>query len=136
MILLSLQTSIMPKVKQYKQKFRSEEWLKANEFKDWIREVQGDSSKAYCCVCKANLSAKYSDLMQHSKTKKHINASGTPVTNISKFIVQKYDGTSRLEGDIALFLACHAAIVNCDHLTDMLKCTVDDSKVTSQLKMH
>lgn len=125
----------MPKVKQYKQKFRSE-WLKANDFKDWIREVPGDSSKAYCCICKAGLTAKYSDLISHSKTKKHVNASGTPVTCISKFIVQKYDGTSRLEGNVALYLACHAAIVNCDHLTDMLKSTVDDSKVTSKLKMH
>jgi len=39
--------------------------------------VENDSSKARCTVSKTTVNAKYCDLISHSKTKKHINASGT-----------------------------------------------------------
>ena len=48
----------------------------------------------------------------------------------------EYNKTSQLEGNIALFLCCHSAISNCDHLVDMFKNKVCDSKIVQNIKMH
>ena len=125
----------MPKVKQYKQNFCSE-WLKISEFRSWLKEVENDSTKAQCSVCHTKINAKYYDLVNHMRSKKHVEASQSPLPDLTKFIKQWSGGTSCLESKLALFLACHSAIMNCDHLTDMLKNTVTDSNIASQLKMH
>ena len=41
-----------------------------------------------------------------------------------------------MEGNIALFLCCHSAISNCDHLVEMLKNKVCDSKIITNMRMH
>ena len=33
-------------------------------------------------------------------------------------------------------MSCHCAVMNCDHLIDLCKNTIHDSKIASKLKMH
>lgn len=64
----------MPKRKpSYTQKYRVEWKLDAN-LKDWIQPVLTDMSSVYCKFCKCILKAHYNLLIEHSKTKKHVNA--------------------------------------------------------------
>ena len=97
--------------------------------------MKNDSSRAYCNVCKCTVTAKYSDSAIHSSSKKHSNAVKTPVPEITKFLVKKSDKNSLLKAQLALNLACHSPILNCDHLTEMLKSTINDSKTVSSLQM-
>ena len=87
-------------------------------------------------MCKCTINAKkYSDLTVHSNFKKHSNTVKTPVPQITKFLVKKSDKNSRWEAQFALNLACHSPILNCDHLTEMLKSTINDSKTVFSLQM-
>ena len=79
--------------------------------------------------------AKYSDLTVHSSSKKHNNAVKTPAPEITKFLIKISDKNSRLEAQLALNLACHSPILHCNHLTEMLKSTIKDSKTVSSLQM-
>lgn len=56
---------------QYTQKFR-DEWLVDALFKDWLVKIELDRNKARCRFCKTEVVAKWYDLLQHTKTKKHI----------------------------------------------------------------
>ena len=86
-------------------------------------------------MCKCTITAKYSDLIVHLSSKKHSNAIKTPVPEITKFLVKKSDKNSRLEAQLALNLGCYSPILNCDHLTEMLKSTINDSKTVSSLQI-
>ena len=35
-----------------------------------------------------------------------------------------------------MFMSCHCAMMNCDHLVDLCKNSIHDSKIASKLKMH
>ena len=50
-------------------------------------------------------------------------------------LVKKSDKNSRLEAPLALNFAFHSPTLNCDHLTEMLKSTINDSKSVSSLQM-
>ena len=106
--------------------------------KDWIAAVVGDDSKGFCKFCKCNIKAKYQDLKHHKKTKKHISACPFKNRTLDLFVKLGWNKTSPLEGNIALFLCCHSAISNCDHLVDMFKNKVCDSKILiiTNMKMH
>ena len=95
--------------------------------------MKNDFSRAYCNVCKCTITAKYSDLTVHSNSKKHSNAVKTLVPEITKLLVKKSD--KNLEAQVALNLACHSPILNCDHLTEMLKSTIGDSKTVFSLQV-
>ena len=77
----------MPKFEKYEQKFRKE-WLNDTSLKDWIMEVPGNSNKSRSKYCNCELKAKYYDLKNHNKSKKHAAAFSvrniTPLTNIFK----------------------------------------------------
>ena len=40
---------------------------------------------------------------------------------ITEFCEPKCQETSKLERNIARFMSCHCAIMNCDHLVDLVK---------------
>ena len=126
----------MPKQKQYKQKFRSE-WLKHELFREWLLEVKENSGVGHCKLCKCDINAKYSDLVTHMKSKKHINANPGKTVPLTNFLqISPKNSVSKLEGTLAMFVSCHLSIVNTDHLVDLCKNRIDDSKTTTQLKMH
>ena len=87
------------------------------------------SSRGYCNAYKHAIIAKYSDLVVHSRSKKHSTIfEKTPVSKISRFSVNTSDNESRLEAQLALHLSCHSPKLNRNHLTEMLKRTIIDSK--------
>ena len=104
--------------------------------KDWIAAAVGDDSKAFCKFCKCDIKAKYQDLKQHKQTKKHISACPFKNTTLDLFVKIKCNKTSQLEDNIALFLSCHSAISNCNHLVYMFKNKVCDSKILTDMKIH
>ncbi|XP_025154657.1 uncharacterized protein LOC112588559 [Harpegnathos saltator] len=59
---------------QYKQKFRLA-WLKSDKFKDWLLPIDDDPTRATCKWCKCTITAKLTDIDNHSKSRKHIRAS-------------------------------------------------------------
>ena len=58
------------------------EWENNAFYSEWVRRVEGDSSKAHCTVCKKEIVASASSLWQHSKTYLHYRnlmiAAGNP----------------------------------------------------------
>ena len=96
--------------------------------------MKNNSPRAYCNLCKCTITANHSDLIVHSSSKKHSNAVKTPVPKITKFLIKKSNKNSRLEAQPALNFACNSPILNCDHLTEMLKNTINDSKTFFSLQ--
>ena len=98
--------------------------------KDCIAAVVGDDSKTFCKFCK------HQDLKQHNQTKKHISACSFENKTLDSYVKIECNKTSQPEGNIALFLCGHSAISNCNHLVDMFKNKVCDSKIITKMKMH
>lgn len=116
----------MPKPK-YLQKFRTA-WLKDPELKDWLIEVTStQGSVAKCKICHCILISKYSDLKTHSQSRKHrVNANiilGHKQTKITFTKETALASTKIAECKLAIFMACHTAIMNIDHLTSLCKST-------------
>lgn len=114
----------MPKP-QYTQKFRAA-WLKDPELKDWLTEVSSTSgSIAKCKVCHCTLNTKYSDLKMHSLSKKHkVNCNivlGSKQPKIAFAKETSLNSSKKAECKLAVFVACHTAILNTDHLTSVCR---------------
>ena len=127
----------MRKQKQYKQKFRKQ-WLRNEMFKNWLMEVSNNPHTAYRKFCICEINAKYSDLIGHLNAKKHMKSNPLILKTIpiTEFCKPKCQEISKLEGNIAMFMSCQCATMNCDHLVDLCKNTIDDSKIASKLKIH
>ncbi|XP_061464100.1 coenzyme Q-binding protein COQ10 homolog B, mitochondrial isoform X1 [Rhineura floridana] len=63
------------------------DWEGEAGLKDWVRRVPGDQSKAACRYCICEIRAHHSDLVAHSKTKKHkkhVALLSQPSANVEK----------------------------------------------------
>lgn len=85
------------------------------------KQVAGNDTKAHCKFYKCNLAAKYVDLINHSKTKKHTQAAEPfSLQRQQKLSFREQSpSSSAAEGSMALFLCAHSAIASCDHLGKM-----------------
>jgi len=96
----------MPKQATYKQKFRKE-WLQDEIYKDWITEVPNDEKSVYCKYCKTKIRAKFYDIKDHSKSKKHqVNSEPFSSSRQSKINfpkVEKSCDVSRAEAQLCLY---------------------------------
>ena len=128
----------MGKWAKYNKNFQ-QSWLSESAFKNWLQEVKNDNTKAFCKVCKTELRAQKNDLTQHSKTNKHIKNMSTVTSNqttVFKLFTKK-ETVSRFEIFISIYIACHTAIRNVDHLTDILKAHMPgSSSLTNKMKLH
>ncbi|XP_015377124.1 PREDICTED: uncharacterized protein LOC107171397 [Diuraphis noxia] len=122
---------------QYTQKFR-EEWLTDPLFKDWLMKIELDQNKARCRFCKTEVVAKRYDLVQHTKTKKHIEASKAFATSrsIANYAKPTSSKTSDAEGTLALFIAVHCSILTCNHLGILCESKFIDSEAAKNIKLH
>ncbi|XP_024869117.1 uncharacterized protein LOC112452903, partial [Temnothorax curvispinosus] len=102
------------------------------------RKVAGNDMKAHCKFCKNDLAAKYVDLINHSKTKKHIEAAEPFSSQRQQKLSFCEQSTSSpaAEGSIALFLCVHSAIASCDHLGKMCILHFKDNQAVKRMKMH
>lgn len=125
--------------KVYCQKFR-EIWTKDPLLKDWLISIESTSGKMpKCKFCKCLLANKYSDLKNHMATKKHkSNAEiiiGKKQTKLPFVPEHHLDGAKVAEAKLALYIACHSAILNTDHLVPICK-TSFKGKEAEYLQMH
>lgn len=60
-------------IKIYPQKFRKK-WLEDHICKDWIQEDYVNERNAFCKFCRTTIQAKYTNIKQHVKTKKHLKS--------------------------------------------------------------
>lgn len=58
---------------KYNQHYRAE-WELLSDFKEWLKPVENDTTKAYCKYCKSQIVAKYYCLKQHALSSKHLKA--------------------------------------------------------------
>lgn len=130
----------MPKRKPpYTQKYRVE-WKSDVNLKDWIQPVLTDVNSVYCKFCKCVLKAHYNLLIEHAKTKKHINAAEPfssarqikiPFKTVSKPIRE----TAVAEAKIALFIVNHCALRSVDHLCQLNKKIFNTAKGVEQIHL-
>ena len=124
----------MPKQKQYQQKFRRG-WIKHKLLRNWLLEVKESKGVGHCKLCKCDINAKYSGLITHMKSKKHTNANpGKTVPLTNYWQISPKNTLSRLEETLARFVSCHLSVVNNDHLVDLCKNLIGDSKTSNNSK--
>lgn len=61
------------KSRVYKQTYRTA-WESVPDFKDWLRPVPGQPSRAHCIVCDRSLHAHRLNLLKHTCTLRHVKA--------------------------------------------------------------
>lgn len=126
------------------QNFR-QQWLQDPTFKDWLLADTNDSTKAKCAYCPGtSMVAELSNLKSHASTKKHLankpGSSGKTQTLTSlgfqKGIIPENKEKARAEIKLAAFFAEHnIAFSVADHLTDLLKEIVRDSKLIKEIEL-
>ena len=111
-------------------------WSKDEAFKDWITSSEAGKNNAHRMYCRCDLNAKYQDLKPHAQCKidkKSLPHKAVPLT--TSFIKPGNNEAHIIEGCIAMFLSCHCAITNCDHMVDMLKHDISNCKAIDDVKM-
>lgn len=125
--------------KAYIQKYRSE-WEQMEEFRNWLRPVSTDLTKAFCKLCHVEMFAKIADLRRHAESKKHKNKCEAVSKNqkicFDPVPKENFNRSRKAQGKLALFIAEHSAISTIDHLTDLCKDIFADSKAVIDLNMH
>ncbi|KAI8117631.1 Zinc finger protein 862 [Lucilia cuprina] len=120
------------------QKYR-QVWENDPIFKKWLRPTK-DPLKASCFYCHSEISARYSDLIRHSETKKH-KKSMQPFNGVfsvqpelsfsSKEVSEKQKAQARL----SLYVAVHSSFLSVNHLGEVCNSEFADSK-SSQFQLH
>ena len=95
-------------------------------FVDWLAEVTGDSSKAFCKVSKVELRAHKNNLRKHAATEKHkckikevrSMANVQPIVEAFKPRITEAQQNSEIRA--ATFIAKHTALISADHLMLLL----------------
>lgn len=102
-----------------KQKFSSS-WLEMPIFQGWLEPVEHDKLKAKCKACNIIIGAKKSDLVNHAKSKRHIEKSKA-ILNVrslaSTFKTQEQQDLERRQ--IFADLRYHISFRTIDHLTEV-----------------
>ncbi|CAG5056618.1 unnamed protein product [Parnassius apollo] len=126
------------------QNFR-QQWLNDPTFKDWLLPDTNDLIKAKCVYCPGtSMVAELSNLKTHASTKKHLGnkpgSSGKTQTLTSlgfqRGITPQNREKARAEIKLSAFFAEHnIAFSVADHLTDLLKEVVTDSKLIKEIEL-
>lgn len=123
---------------QYAQKYR-DIWEKDPLFKKWLCPTK-DKTKAMCSYCRTEISARYTDLIRHSNTKKHKRTFplSCEVTTIQPKISVTSGEASPVQmaqGRLSLFIAVHSSYMTINHLAEVCKTNFVDSKA-AQFNLH
>lgn len=98
-------------------------WLEDQELCSWVQPVEGDQAKAFCSVCKKNVTCNLKDLRAHGRTKFHkkkANPEQNVVGETSKE-PPKPMGSKTAALKIAAHIACHSSVLTVDHLGALIK---------------
>ncbi|KAK7081527.1 hypothetical protein SK128_013447, partial [Halocaridina rubra] len=114
-------------------------WQSMDKFKEWLKPVQSDKTKAYCNYYKSTLNAKLCDLRKHVTSGRHrqsSNIAGNPHQARIEFKPKVNDATRFAEGKVSLNIAAHSSLASVDHAAETSKSAFTDSKVASDLKLY
>ena len=91
-------------------------------FVDWLAEVTGDSSEAFCKVCKVELKTHKNNLRKHAATEKHkckikeVKSMANVQPIVEAFKSRITEAQQNAEIRAATFIAKHTALMRADHL--------------------
>ncbi|CAH1099853.1 unnamed protein product [Psylliodes chrysocephalus] len=117
-------------------------WLDNPLYKNWLTSMKGNLEKCRCSVCNTTLACGKSELDKHAKGQKHIKkmAAVRSTPSVSTFVRapdQHNNQVKSLEIGISAFFAEHnIAFQNVDHLIDVLKNKIPDSKIVKDVALH
>ena len=111
---------------------------------DWLTEVSGNSSKAFCKLCKIELNTYKNDLKKHAATNKHAQKlkeiatlSHVTVVQLEKAFKPKISELQMVaEIRAAAFVTKHTALMSADYLMLLMPSIFPDSKIAAHLSMH
>ncbi|KAF0701978.1 Zinc finger protein, partial [Aphis craccivora] len=137
----------MPKTNyaKYGRKYKTE-WEKELIFKGWLKKAtdvqsnMNDLKEAYCSYCNVVLRAHHNDLVDHSKTAKHVSKKNS--LNIKKqptlnsFGISTKSNESKISDlKLAVHIAAHSSVRSIDHLGEILK-SCGKGSTLENIKMH
>lgn len=117
-------------------------WESIPAFKGWVKVVANQPAKVECRWCRIVLWAKKSTLHRHTNSKKHqefvkvfdlqSKSKQATIHDVSqKFVCNPIWSA---EAKLSLFIAEHCAVSTVDHLSELIRSTFGDSKM-SQVKL-
>ena len=109
---------------------------------DWLAEVTGNLSKAFCKLCKVELGTHKNDLKKHATTNKQIYklkeveslVNIQPIAKAFKPRITELQQVAEIRA--ATFVAKHTALMSADHLMLLMPSIFPDSKIATNLSMH
>lgn len=140
-LVISFQMDVpLAKKTVYKQRYKVE-WEKSPNFKQWLKPVPGDDTRAKCLYCRKDFLAKLSDIQRHCDSVHHKKQAkpflDKKQTQISSMLQKPVDKLCvEAEGALSMYVAEHTAIQAIDHLTELCKNKFSDSKATTEMKLH
>ncbi|KXZ75922.1 hypothetical protein TcasGA2_TC031710 [Tribolium castaneum] len=139
---VSLKSKTKSKTKSRKQ-FFSNKWLNDSRFKGWLQPLNNDKSKASCTACNTILNTKVSDLIHHSRTKKHLmkvkNIKTTSKIDVSfKKILESREEHDVIDATLrnCLMVAAHnISFRTIDHITSVTKKNFKECEVAKKMAL-
>lgn len=131
-----------------KKKVFSATWLEDDKFKHWVVPVSGNKNLCKCTACKKTIVCGKSELLKHSKSLTH-QKNIKLIKSTSKIDTLFHNATSqklkqinfeqsvkKAEILISSYIAEHnTAFANVEHLVDMLKHAVPDSRILQEVRL-
>lgn len=137
----------MGKKKQYCQKFNPLR-LKDPILKSWVQQHPNDDNRVICKFDKSVLNSKKFDLLEHSKTRKHILAA-KPLSSarqmkidaaaVTTSLINKPEAQQKIIAELRLsmFIAVHTSILPVDHLSEIVVKTFHfKNGDTASIRLH
>ncbi|XP_032686626.1 uncharacterized protein LOC116851396 [Odontomachus brunneus] len=130
------------KKKCVRKKFQNA-WLNMNIFKDWLASYE-DDEKVLCTACNKMLICRKSNLISHSKTKKHVENMKSRNVSLSVSLPVKYNNTyvdhvtkvKIAEIKLSAFYATHNIAFEVVHdMVLLLKNIFTDSQIAKDLTL-
>ncbi|XP_015121770.1 uncharacterized protein LOC107044415 [Diachasma alloeum] len=134
----------LPKKVKIPQKFR-EAWLNMPEFQSWLQKHSSGEFKAKCRLCSKELTADISVLKYHLQSSKHKDNCNSikSINPMTSFFTRGHDIPSQLDeavkvaetGLVGYPTEHHMPFSALDHLTDLMKNLITDSKIVQNMNL-